>query len=69
MTWKTRRYLATFAAAVFLILSGTYIGRLSSGDSGAMLWFITITALIAGVANLAAMNQYANREVDETRSR
>lgn len=65
--WKKRRYIMTIPAIVFLILAGSWIQRASDGGSGWALWIGLIGSLVAGVAAVLAINQYANREVAEVR--
>lgn len=65
MTWKTRRYLMSFTAFVFLIMTGSQIQNVSDGESNALTWISLIAAFIAGVAGLLAVNQYADKEVAE----
>lgn len=67
MTWKTRRYLMSFVAFVFLIMTGLQIQNVSDGDSTVLTWISLIAAFIAGVAGLLAVNQYAEKEVAEVR--
>lgn len=63
MTWKTRRYLMSFAAFVFLIMTGLQIQNVSDGSATVLTWISLIAAFIAGTAGLLAVNQYADREV------
>lgn len=67
MTWKTRRYLMSFVAFVFLIMTGLQIQNVSDGESTALTWISLVASFIAGVAGLLAVNQYAEREVLEVK--
>ena len=57
----------TIPAIIFLILAGSWIQRASDGGSGWVLWIGLIGSLVAGVAAVLAINQYANHEVAEAR--
>jgi len=35
----------------------------NDSESGVMVWVVLIASLVAGIAGILAVNQYANREV------
>jgi uncharacterized membrane protein len=57
----------SFVAFVFLVMAGVQIQNVSDGGASVFAWISLIAALIAGVAGLFAVNQYAEREVAEVR--
>ena len=63
MTLRTRRYLMSFVSIMFMFIAGQNAQVVSEGDAGGITWFVMISALVAGFAGIAAVNQYANQEV------
>jgi hypothetical protein len=64
MTNKTRRYLMSLASVIFMFIAGQNAQSIANdSESGVMAWVALIASLVAGIAGILAVNQYANREV------
>lgn len=64
MTTKKRRYLMSFTSVVFMFIAGTNAQTIIDGSSsGVLTWVVVVAALVAGIAGILSVNQYANREV------
>jgi hypothetical protein len=64
MTIKTRRYLMSLASVIFMFIAGQNAQSIADdSESGVMVWVVLIASLVAGIAGILAVNQYANREV------
>lgn len=64
MTNKTRRYLMSVASVIFMFIAGQNAQSIANdSEAGAIAWVVLIASLVAGIAGILAVNQYANREV------
>lgn len=64
MTNKTRRYLMSVASVIFMFIAGQNAQSIANdSESGVMVWVVLVASLVAGIAGILAVNQYANREV------
>lgn len=49
-------------SVIFMFIAGQNAQTVADGGGG-LAWFVLIAALVAGIAGILAVNQYANREV------